>query len=316
MSDSLASLGGTGYGEKDFSHFCVCGGELNHPLLRVSKFKKDAQNLLLRDWPLSGTVLSKATGVVSPIPVSEAATSPGTFPNRVITLGIRQHIPTLLDRTAPRPSDICNLYETTILDRGLVRKINDKKSIIGNSQLAPGERLAIRKVMSRYWDNASTFSMDLASAVIRQGTFVEKMHNIDWLHSPTVATTMARLLQKYERFFQIMAEHPGQVAVPTLDVDLAWHTHQCGPEGYYDWGVERTSRFVDHDDKIDEDRLSVAFEWTSKCYEKMFGEVYSECTCWYCEGASPLPSSCHSILLSIFHRASSYHQIIPPIPTQ
>ncbi len=45
----------------------------------------------------------------------------------------------------------------------------------------------------------------------------------------------------------------------------------------------QTNVFIDHDDKIDEVKLSTAFEWTSKTYEKMFSSVYSECTCWYCE---------------------------------
>lgn len=41
--------------------------------------------------------------------------------------------------------------------------------------------------------------------------------------------------------------------------------------------------FLDHDDKIEDTVLSTAFEWTSKTYQKMYNELYSECTCWYCE---------------------------------
>lgn len=47
--------------------------------------------------------------------------------------------------------------------------------------------------------------------------------------------------------------------------------------------VMKTGKFIDHDDKIDEIKLTSAFEWTSKKYQQLFGEVYSECTCWYCE---------------------------------
>ncbi len=66
------------------------------------------------------------------------------------------------------------------------------------------------------------FALDLVGAVIRQGSFIEKMHALDWLHSPTVASTMARLITKYARYFEILSRYPTQVAVPTLDVDLAW----------------------------------------------------------------------------------------------
>lgn len=52
---------------------------------------------------------------------------------------------------------------------------------------------------------------------------------------------------------------------------------------YYHHTVELSSKFIDHNDKMDESKLSAAFEWTSKKYQEMFNEVYSECTCWYCE---------------------------------
>jgi hypothetical protein len=74
-----------------------------------------------------------------------------------------------------------------------------------------------------------------------------------------------------------------KVAVPTLDVDLAWHTHQLSPPAYLGFTYAKTQKFIDHDDKINEDKLATAFEWTSKTYQESFGEVYSECTCWYCE---------------------------------
>lgn len=34
---------------------------------------------------------------------------------------------------------------------------------------------------------------------------------------------MARLIGKYGRYFAIIKKYPLQVAVPTLDVDLAWY---------------------------------------------------------------------------------------------
>lgn len=85
------------------------------------------------------------------------------------------------------------------------------------------EKVAVRQMMSRYWNNSSMFALDLVGAVIRQGSFIEKMHALDWLHSPTLRSTMTRLLTKYSRYFEILKKHPGHVAVPTLDVDLAWY---------------------------------------------------------------------------------------------
>jgi hypothetical protein len=94
---------------------------------------------------------------------------------------------------------------------------------------------------------------------------------------------MGRLLKKYGRFVEILSAYPDEAVVPTLDIDLAWHTHQLSPQSYYNYMVNAASCFVDHNDKVDEDKLGTAFAWTSKTYQDKYDEVYSECTCWYCE---------------------------------
>jgi hypothetical protein len=90
------------------------------------------------------------------------------------------------------------------------------------SFIAKPSRIAVRKVLSHYWDNSSVFGIDLVAAVLRQGTFVQKMSQIDWLHSPNLMSTVQRLIVKYHRFVRLAAAWPGRIVVPTLDVDLAW----------------------------------------------------------------------------------------------
>lgn len=119
---------------------------------------------------------------------------------------------------------------------------------------------------------------------------------------------MTRLITKYKRFAKIMATYPNEVAVPTLDVDLAWHTQQLSPSAYTHWIYAKTRLLIDHDDKIDEDKLSTAFEWTSKMYQELFGEVYSECTCWYCESVRAAHiSSMGSVLRVSRNEKSMFH---------
>jgi hypothetical protein len=172
-------------------------------------------------------------------------------------------------------------YETAIADRKKAKAVG-----IRYGHLTPQARLSIRRMLSRYWFNESPFALDLVGAVIRQGSFIDKMHNIDWLHSPALAATMSRLIEKYERFFDLIRNNPRQLVVPTLDVDLAWHTDQLNPKNYYNFCLKQTTpifRIIDHDDKIGEADLTDAFEWTSKAYAQKYGEAYSQCTCWYCE---------------------------------
>ncbi|KAG9953671.1 hypothetical protein KCU85_g1115, partial [Aureobasidium melanogenum] len=47
--------------------------------------------------------------------------------------------------------------------------------------------------------------------------------------------------------------------------------------------IAKAKNFIDHDDKVAEAKLTDAFAETSKVYQKLYGEPYSECTCWYCE---------------------------------
>ena len=148
------------------------------------------------------------------------------------------------------------------------------------------DRIAVRKMMSNYWDNSSPFSVELVGAVIRQGTFIDKMHNLNSLQEPAIISTLERFILKYERFIEIAkvsSKRGHRVAVPTLDVDLVWHTHQLSPPSYYRYTVSRTQKFIDHDDKIVDTKLSTSFQWTSEIYQKMFNHVYSDCLCWYCE---------------------------------
>lgn len=145
------------------------------------------------------------------------------FPNQIIKAGLSTD---LLDCTEVRQrkrttvNGIRAVFETALANRTLLRMATSK-----TGRLVKAEKIAVRRMMSRYWDNSSAFALDLVGAVIRQGSFIEKMHSIDWLHSPTVGATMTRLIGKYGRYFEILAKHPTQVAVPTLDVDLAWYLH-------------------------------------------------------------------------------------------
>ena len=149
--------------------------------------------------------------------------SGAAFPNRLIEAGLRKEIPKSKDLCETRLKSIDgirSIFEAGLKDTTLVKKANNTLHYF---TLQASERVAVRRMMSRYWGNSSPFALDLVGAVIRQGSFIQKMHSIDWLHSPALAATMARLITKYLRYFQIIAAHPKQLAVPTLDVDLAWY---------------------------------------------------------------------------------------------
>ena len=130
----------------------------------------------------------------------------------------------------------------------------------------------------------------LSSAVHRQSTFVVKMHNLGFLRSPFLAGTLRRAVRKYERFFVLFKALAGRTLVPTLDVDLVWHTQQLWPGGYEKWCRERAGRSIEHDDQFGKDDLGVGFALTQTEYKRRWwwagwlGEAYGGCLCWRCEG--------------------------------
>lgn len=304
-------LNGLGYGDAGFAVTCqACLLAITPEVLSVNKFRKDASNLLTKNVPMPGTVLELSTG--TPAAYTNSVLPEGrTLPNRIIKHGLAVWSLTLLDSKTGRKNEPAPTME---LVRVEIEKIFEDKSALAQilygthlnirmRHAAPrASRMAVRKMMSRYWTNYSPFALDLVGAVLRQGVFSAKMHDIDWLHSPTARTTMDRLVTKYKRFIGLMADYPDKTCVPTLDVDLAWHTHQLSPLRYYAYTTQATGKatsislplktksvvtkggkFIDHDDKIDEDQLHIYYEFTSRVYQQKHNEVYSECTCWYCE---------------------------------
>ena len=145
------------------------------------------------------------------------------LPNRMIKAGLSTNLLECTDvrqYKSPTVNDIRAEFE-----KGLANKSAVPMSAKMSGRLLKSEKIAVRRMMSRYWDNSSAFALDLVGAVIRQGSFIEKMHSIDWIHSPALGATMTRLIAKYGQYFEILEKFPNQVAVPTLDVDLAWYLH-------------------------------------------------------------------------------------------
>ncbi|KAI8936668.1 hypothetical protein NX059_007065 [Plenodomus lindquistii] len=298
----------TGFAGAAFQHGCQnCGLTLNHEILRVGKFLKDADDLRKENKPLPGTILHTSGVPAVTYPGKKISTHDAFFPNRCVQTRpefmphtIRENLSATNGSTV---EGIKDLFATAMKSPWDLRYINACQH--NPEFLAKDSRIAVRRLMSRYWENSSDFGIDLVGAVLRQGTFVQKMAKIDWLHSPSVMTTMQRLIVKYHRFVLLAAESKETVVVPTLDVDLAWHTHQLTPNVYYRYTVTETKKFLNHDDKMTDNDLHKAFQATSLAYEKKYGQPYSECSCWYCECTrEPLRSSFLNRMACLPHHRS------------
>lgn len=123
----------------------------------------------------------------------------------------------------------------------------------------------------------------LKDAVLRQVSFVNKMWDRVWIRSPALDGTVRRARDRYSKFLKLFKLYPTKMFVPTLDIDLVWHTHQCSPSRYYATTQEVAGKFVNHDDSIVQSELDTALTDTKTIYRMRFGQEYQVCGCWDCE---------------------------------
>ncbi|KAL2856450.1 hypothetical protein BJY01DRAFT_203408 [Aspergillus pseudoustus] len=123
----------------------------------------------------------------------------------------------------------------------------------------------------------------LVANVERQVIFVDKMHGHRWIRSPAAHGTLRRAVDRYDKFLHLFRLYPNNFLVPTLDVDLVWHTHQCSAENYRQFVTERAGKFINHDDKIGRGTLDNGFTSAEEWYRLAYGEQYQVCLCWTCE---------------------------------
>jgi len=291
---------GVGFADGNFRFQCShCSFCLTHEILKLEKFRRDVKELVKSDIPMPGTVLP-ASGVHY-----HTAETQHTYVNHTLTaLGLEKILEATNYIKDPGKSmdDVRTLIEGVYDDRHTRKLIANRSSM--NERTRFFQRMSFRRMMGSYWNNHSLFKLDLVGAVLRQGTFIRKMDEIDWLHSPALEHTMTTSIQKYAVFLYIASDNVGRMAVPTLDVDLAWHTHQLSPLRYYKYCRSHARMLINHDDRVEEGSLSDGYEWTSKKFHELTGgQLYTACTCWYCEATRKASTS--SISASLLKSSTS-----------
>ncbi|KAK4206194.1 hypothetical protein QBC37DRAFT_142266, partial [Rhypophila decipiens] len=136
---------------------------------------------------------------------------------------------------------------------------------------------------------ADNMKFDLAAAVHRQRRFALKMIRFGWVHSPVADFILARVVDRYGKFLSLFEGPPattgtgignGRVGmVPTLDIDLVWHTHQLSPASYRAASSTVTGGYlVNHDDTISHGAAKFGFMATAQLYRDRFNEEYDMCS--------------------------------------
>ncbi|KAJ1911609.1 hypothetical protein IWQ60_010062 [Tieghemiomyces parasiticus] len=126
-------------------------------------------------------------------------------------------------------------------------------------------------VTAAYREMMAPFSLDLCLAVLRQRSFTDTMCHIPWNNPESLGVAIKR----YKCFMSLMCNFTKSAKVPTIDIDLVWHTHQLHPALYYDFCLRQTHRFIDHDDTIGKSRLEALFRDTALCWSRQYRQPYT-----------------------------------------
>ncbi|KAL8277756.1 hypothetical protein RQP46_009878 [Phenoliferia psychrophenolica] len=105
----------------------------------------------------------------------------------------------------------------------------------------------LNKILSAY-TTGSPFSIDLPAAILRQNEFLDQMHQLGWLSPTTLASSEALLHRanvRYHAFLDLAHLKDSGFVVPTLDIDLCWHTHMLSHDGYFSEMIETIGYFLD-----------------------------------------------------------------------
>ena len=134
-------------------------------------------------------------------------------------------------------------------------------------------RIVIKKFIRKFKDNLSSFRLDLVKGMYRQMDFVNKICcNFEYWNRPEV---LKECVTRYNKFMNLIAR-TGKMLVPTMDIDLAWHSHQTYHADYMafcmyiNWGEP-----INHDDTIVTSVLKSAYARTYIRWSQRYKEPYS-----------------------------------------
>ena len=122
-------------------------------------------------------------------------------------------------------------------------------------------------------------SIDLVAATLRQREFAKKIISDDCSGLDT-PFALFKATTRYHKFLLLMrrkseSEKKKVSLVPTLDIDLCWHTHQLFPGSYREWCIEHLGVSINHDDTIGKEVLNSGLRETTLAWYDAYRESYS-----------------------------------------
>ncbi|KAK9466493.1 hypothetical protein V1512DRAFT_239619 [Lipomyces arxii] len=262
-----------GWAEEEFELYCPdCGTRITKDGLSALQFLDDFAQLSSKGVPMKGSLLDYLG-----VDQNEQNTYPG-FANDLLGKAYKMTQLTLATGEG---------METLRLK--IKNLMNDKFTLSAKDFNVPFHRdnqYPLRRMMVRYYDNPSTFAVELNSAVARQSRFIDTMDALAYLKSPFRQAIIHRSIDRLLKFLHLLRMNPERSLSPPVDVDLAWHTFQLSPPAYTATCFVLLGTLIDHDDSTTTIALLESGRASDKLWRKNFPSDllgYDGCTCAFCE---------------------------------
>ncbi|KIM24077.1 hypothetical protein M408DRAFT_318915 [Serendipita vermifera MAFF 305830] len=270
---------GKGFGEPNFEHTCEeCSRKFTRSMMGVRKFCEEFTRLRAgRRVYFAETLLDPMTG------------KQDTMLADMMTLRLVRRIHAVFK--IPKGCDQDNIVPESM---GLAKALDwntQELSLYIHQGLRPRKKVhnfdaplpRVQRLVSAY-SNAGYASIDLVAAVLRQGSFIKKMKDLGWLESKYCESSNApaslfRAIVRYHAFLDLMTVKDNSFLVPTLGIDLVWHTHQLSGASYRSETLRLLKRTPNHDDTVQPVTLQGGFDSTAAAWKQRFGVPYSICGC-------------------------------------
>ncbi|KAG8691459.1 hypothetical protein FRC11_003464 [Ceratobasidium sp. 423] len=249
---------GKGYAQSGFSIKCqACGEIVTKGRLRAERFVKEfvrVRNEIRREketWFVN-TLINPHTYKPSPSLASSFS--------KLCIEGIHD-----LDETPQLSANVAlgsyfdwDLSEAQrLIEAGFKRK--------GSTRAWMGDSISR---LFRAFRHNSAVSVDLPGSALRQQKFISQILPL------SNSLSITDLVTQYHSFLDLCAHNSGKALVPTLLIDLGWHTHMLSGEGYRNDCWRLFEKLIGHEDKVEEGKLASSFDETARLWKSRFGENY------------------------------------------
>lgn len=244
-----------------------CGGFIDHDGMRVLKVRKEYEQNFESFCAFPGLVLHPLNGKLDKFRPFETSIH-RTFSSYETVQGILPFLYPGENNPSPSMEDI----KWAFRNRAILPKNSDPHI----------EELRLEQFLASCLRSSSSFSISLEEAIFRQDLFVDRICQLDWIHSPSLQSSAERMVARYQNFLHILKKtSQSTTLLPAIDINLVMATHQLFPLKYYNTITSAADCFLDYNCIEDVSDVPL-FASTSQIYESIFAQPYLECMCWYC----------------------------------